>query len=68
MPDAVTDAGNTGGVIADAGKAVVDAGSKAVGSVGDFIKNHPYLSTAGAGAGGLLAGVLIHNARKNKHQ
>jgi len=68
MPDAVTDAGTTGGAIADAGKSVVDAGSKAVGSVGDFIKNHPLPSVAAAGATGLLAGVLVHNARKNKHQ
>ncbi len=68
MPDAVTDAGTTGGALANAGKAVVDAGSQAVGSVGDFVKNHPYLSTAGVGATGLLAGVLLHNLRKNKNQ
>ena len=68
MPDAVTDAKDTGGALADAGKAIGDAATKGVTSVGDFIKNHPYLSTAGAGAGGLLAGVLIHNARKNKRQ
>jgi len=66
MPDAVTDASNTGGAIANAGKAIGEAGSNAAGAVGKFIETHPYISAGGAGAAGLLAGVLIHNASKKR--
>lgn len=37
-----------------------------MGSVKDFVGQHPYLSGAGVGAAGLLGGVLLHQLFKKK--